>query len=161
MTKLTCALALALLTGGSSSCTASRIADPSKPEQLAVLATVQQFVEGFNAGDTAKALALCTDEMAIVDDIPPHEWHGPGALTKWLGDYGVDAKRNGITDGVVTLGKARHVDVSGACAYAVIPSDYTFKRNGEKVEEHGSLFTFALHKNATAWLISGWAWAKN
>jgi len=122
---------------------------------------VQQFVDAFNAGDSAKALAQCTDEMAIVDEFPPHEWHGAGALQRWLGDYGVDAKRNGISEGVVTLGKATHVDVSGVYAYAVIPADYAFKRNGEKVAEHGSIFTFALHKNATAWLISGWSWAKN
>jgi hypothetical protein len=29
------------------------------------------------------------------------------------------------------------------------------------VKERGSLFTFALQKGATGWLISGWAWSRN
>lgn len=161
MQKLLLALALACLACASAGCTASRISDPSKPEQQAVLAVIGQFVDGFNSGDTARAQAQCTDEMAIVDEFPPYEWHGAGALTKWFGDFGVDCRRNGIGEGHVELGKPRHVDVSGEYAYAVIPSDYAYKRNGEKVEESGALFTFALHRNSSGWRISGWSWARN
>lgn len=71
--------------------------------QTAVLATVHQFVHGFNKGDTKVLLAACADQTSILDEFPPHEWHGTGACAKWVSDFDADAKKNGITDGVVTL----------------------------------------------------------
>ena len=70
-------------------------------------------------------------------------------------------KKNGISDGVVTLHKPRHTDITADRAYVVVPSDYTFKKNGKVVKETGSMFTFALQKGATGWRITGWSWAKN
>jgi hypothetical protein len=126
-----------------------------------VLAPVQQFVDGFNKGDTKAALAACADETSIIDEFPPHEWHGPGACAKWASDYDTDAKKNGITNGIVTLGKPTHVDITGDRAYVVIPSDYAFKQKGKPVQETGSLFTFALQEGQAGWRITGWAWAKH
>lgn len=42
-------------------------------------------------------------------------------------------------------------------AYVVIPSNYTFKKQGKPVEEIGSMFTFTLHKGPTGRRITGWA----
>jgi len=69
----------------------------------AVLATVRQFVDGFNKDDAKTMLATCADPTSILDEFSPYEWHGAGACAKWMGDYDADAKKNGITDGVVTL----------------------------------------------------------
>lgn len=126
-----------------------------------VMATVNQFVDGFNKGDAKSALAACADQTSIIDEFPPHEWHGAGACKKWMDDYDADAKANAIADGVVTLGKPRHVDISGDRAYVVIPSDYSFKKKGKPVKETGSMFTFALQKGAAGWRITGWSWAKS
>jgi hypothetical protein len=126
-----------------------------------VLATVNQFVNGFNKGDTKSAAAVCAEQTSIIDEFPPHEWHGKGACAKWMADYDKDAKLNAITDGVVTLGTPRHVDVNGTTAYVVIPSDYAFRKKGIPVKETGSMFTFALQKGAAGWRITGWSWAKN
>lgn len=125
-----------------------------------VMVRVHQFVDGFNKGDPAAA-AACADETSILDEFPPHEWHGSGACLKWMGDYDADAKKNGITDGLVTLGAPKHLDVNGDRAYVVIPSSYTFKMKGKPMKETGSMFTFALHKGASGWRITGWSWAKN
>jgi hypothetical protein len=125
-----------------------------------VMATVNRYVDGFNKGDSGAALA-CADETSILDEFPPHEWHGSGACAKWMSDYDADAKRNGITDGVVTLGTPKHLDVTGDRAYVVIPSSYTFKMKGKPVKETGSMFTFALLKGESGWRITGWSWAKN
>jgi hypothetical protein len=46
--------------------------------QTAVLASINQFVDGFNKGDTKMAVAACADETSILDEFPPHEWHGGG-----------------------------------------------------------------------------------
>ncbi len=131
------------------------------PAQTAVLAPINQFVDGFNKGDTKMAVAACADETSILDEFPPHEWHGAGACAKWLNDFDADARKNGITDGVVTLGEALHVDVNADYAYVVIPANYTFKQKGKTVSEVGSIITLSLHKSATGWRITGWAWAKH
>ena len=127
----------------------------------AVLATVRQFVDGFNKADTKTMLATCADQTSILDEFPPYEWHGAGACAKWMGDYDTDAKKNGITDGVVTLSNPLHVDISGDRAYVVIPANYKFKQKGKPVGETGSIITLAMQKSQVAWRITGWSWAKH
>jgi ketosteroid isomerase-like protein len=150
MLKTISAIAVALLFQG-----------PSQAEKNAVMVPVRQFVDGFNKGDTRSALAACAEQTSIIDEFPPHEWHGPGACARWMTDYDTDARKNGITDGIVTLGTPKHLDVAGDRAYVVIPSDYAFKRKGASVKETASAFTFALQKTAAGWRITGWSWANN
>jgi len=129
-------------------------------EQTDAMAAAKQFVDGFNKGDIKSAVAACADQTSIIDDFAPHHWNGPGACAKWADDFGAFAKANGVTDGVVTLGKARHVDVTGDRAYIVSPAIFAYKLKGKPVKEGGATFTFALQKGATGWRIVGWTWAK-
>ncbi len=69
-----------------------------------------------------------------------------GACSNWANDYDADAKKNGITDGIVTLSNPRHIDITADRAYVVVPANYTFKKKGKLVKEIGSMFTFALQK---------------
>src|SRR5215813_13903459 len=92
------------------------------------------FVQWFNRGDVKTAVATRADQTSIIDEFPPHEWHGAGACSTWAKDYDADAKKNQITDGVVTLGKPRHVDINGDRAYVVVPADYAFKMKGKPVK---------------------------
>ena len=130
-------------------------------DQTDVMAVVHQFVDGFNRGDMKMITSACADEVSIIDEFPPHEWHGKGACAKWASDYEADARKNDITDGVVTLGEPSHIDVSGNRAYVVGPANYAFKTKGKPVEEVGSIFTIALRKGSAGWRIIGWAWAKH
>jgi len=125
-----------------------------------VMASVKQFVDGFNNGNVKSALAACAEQTSIVDELPPHEWHGPGACAVWAKDFDADAKKNGVTDGKVTLGKPRHVDIAGDRAYVVVPTTYAYKLNGKPMKETGSMLTIALQKGASGWLMTGWAWTK-
>ena len=150
MIKLFAALAIAAAS------TASSVAD----DKADVMATINQFVNGFNKGDT-KATAACAEQTSIIDEFPPHEWHGAGACLAWMKDYDTDAKKNAITDGVVTLGKPQFLVVGGIYAYVVIPSEYSFKKQGKPMKEKDSAFTFALKKGPAGWKITGWSWAKN
>jgi hypothetical protein len=127
----------------------------------AVLTPIRQFVDGFNKGDAKLMLASCADQTSILDEFPPHEWHGPGACAKWGSDFEADATKNGITDGVVTLGKPTHVDIAADRAYVVIPANYTYKQKGKAVSESGSIITLALQKLPAGWRITGWSWAKH
>ena len=130
-------------------------------DQTAVTATVHQFIEAFNKGDAKSALALCASRVSIIDDVPPHEWQGATALSDWLNAYGVDAKKNGITDGVVTLGTPWHIYAAAGRGYVVVPVTYRYKQKGKPVIESGSVFTVALKKVAASWRITGWAWAQH
>ncbi len=127
----------------------------------AVLTPVHQFVDAFNAGDAKTAAATCATQTSIIDEFPPHEWHGTGACAVWMRDYDANAAKEGIAGGVVTLGAPTHVDVSGDRAYIVIPSDYTFTQRGKPMKETGSMFTFALRRTAAGWRITGWSWARH
>lgn len=129
-------------------------------EKTDVMALVHQFVDAFNKGDTKSAIAACADEASIIDDVPPYEWHGAHACSRWFDAYDADARKNGITDGFVTLGKARHINVSEGHAYVLISLDYVFKRKGIEVREIGAKLTIALQKQPAGWRIAGWAYAK-
>jgi ketosteroid isomerase-like protein len=133
----------------------------STAEQKAAMAVVQQFTDAFNKGDTKAAAATCAEQTSIIDEFPPHEWHGAGGCAKWMADFDADAKKNGITDGHVQLATAKHVDVTGDRAYVVVPADYTYKQKGKPVNETGSLLTVVLQKATAGWRITGWSWTKN
>ena len=129
--------------------------------QADVMAPVHQFVDAFNKGDTTTAAAACAAQASIIDEFPPHEWHGPGACMAWMHAYDADAMKNGITDGMVTLDKPRHVDVTGDRAYVVVPANYSYKQRGKVVEEKGSILTLSLQNGPSGWKLTGWTWAKN
>jgi len=126
-----------------------------------VMTHVRHFVDSFNKGDTKAAAAACADETSIIDEFPPYGWHGAGACTKWMDDYDADAKKNEITDGAVTLGNPRHVDITADRAYVVVPASYTYKKKGKLVKETGSMFTLVLQRDKEGWRVTGWTWAKN
>ena len=129
-------------------------------DQTDVRAAVRVFVDAFNKGDTKALTTMCADQTSIIDEFPPHEWHGQGACLQWLTDYDTDAKKNGISDGWVTIGKPRHLDVTGDRAYVVVPAEYSYKLKGKPVKESGAMFTLALRKSEGAWHAVGWAWPK-
>ncbi len=126
-----------------------------------VKAVVAKYVDAFNKGDAVVATELCVDDMAIIDEFPPYAWHGPGTSLAWMQAYDADAKKNGITDGAVTLQKVKHAMVDGDRAYVVAPANYTYKKNGKPVKQNGSMFTFALQKTEAGWKIAAWSWAQN
>ena len=129
-------------------------------DKTEVVGVVNQLLDAFNKGDQKTVLALCLDDLSIIDEFPPYEWHGPGTFSKWFADYDADCKKNGVTDGMVTIGKPRHVEVSGDRAYVVAPATYTYKQNGKPKKEAGEETT-TLQKSKDGWRITGWCWAKH
>jgi hypothetical protein len=150
MNKILVAVAVAVLAAGP-------VAASDKTD---VMVPINQFTDGFNKGDTKSALAACADQTSIIDEFPPHEWHGAGACAKWLDDFVADTKKNAITDGKVKLGKPLHIDITGDRAYVVVPASFAFKMKGKAMKEPASMLTIALQKGASGWLMTGWAWTK-
>ena len=66
MHKVLIALIVGFLTAGQAAAS----------EKAAVMAAVHQIVDGFNKGDTKSLLSTCANETSIIDEVPPHEWHG-------------------------------------------------------------------------------------
>lgn len=130
-------------------------------EQSDVLAKIHQFIDGFNRGDAKTALAACAPSASIIDEFPPHEWDGANACAQWADAYSADAKKNGITGGVVALGEPWYLSVEGSRAYAVVPATYSYKRRGQPFVEQHSVFTASLKKTSQGWFITGWAWSKH
>lgn len=134
---------------------------PASADSAAVMAVVHRFVDAFNQGDTTAAVAACAKKASVIDEFPPYTWHGDGGCSEWMRDYDADARKNGVTDGVVTLAQPRHVAISADRAYVVTPADYAYKKEGRAVKETGSILTVALRKGASGWRITAWSWAKN
>ncbi len=126
-----------------------------------VMSAVSQFVDGFNKGDGKMLASACADETSIIDEFTPYEWHGKGACTNWWRAYVADAKKNGITEGHVTLFTPSHIDVVEDRAYVVALADYAYKAKGKSMKEVGSTFTVALRKDTNGWFVVGWAWSKH
>jgi hypothetical protein len=129
-------------------------------EQSDVMATVRQFVDGFNAGNTKRELAACASQVSIIDEFPPHEWQGPTACADWAAAYAANSKEEGITAGFVALGKPWRVDVTADRAYVVAPATFRYEQRGRHATESNSIFTVALRKVAAGWRITGWAWSQ-
>ena len=142
------ALALTVLVAGSAAAS----------EKEDVMQVVHKWVDSFNKRDTQMALATCADETSIIDDIPPYEWHGTGACSKWISDWEVNAKKNEISDAIVILGKLRYFEITGDRAYVVVPADLTYKVKGKRDKAPGGRVTLILQRGGAGWRIIGWSW---
>jgi ketosteroid isomerase-like protein len=127
-------------------------------DNMEVMKPVHQFVDGFNKGDAKTVVRACAAQTAIIDDFAPHQWQSCSA---WAQAWDAEAKKSGITDAVVTLGKPVHVDVTGDRAYVVVPATFTFKENGKPMKEGAATFTLVLQKGTGGWLITAWSWGKS
>jgi len=124
-----------------------------------LMAPIQKFIDTFNKGDIAGAAATHASgaDLTITDEIPPYVWRGPKAFMAWAGDLDADAKKNGITEPMVTVSKPSRIERSGDQAYVVVPAVYTFKLKGAAMREAAQM-TVVLRKGAAGWLIHGWTW---
>ena len=129
-------------------------------DEAEVMKPVHQFIDGYNKGDVKAAVAACADEAYIIDEFPPYQWHGAGACSTWANDYAAEMKKTGLTDGAVTLGKPKHVEVSGDHAYVVVPAAYAYKQNGKPMKESNSMMTLTLQKSSSGWRITAWTWSE-
>jgi ketosteroid isomerase-like protein len=124
-----------------------------------LIAPIQKFITSFNKGDAAGAAATHASgaDLVIIDEVAPYVWRGPNAFQSWAADLESDAKKNGITEPMVTIKAATRTEKNGDQAYVVVPAVYTFKQGGKAMRESAQM-TVVLKKGATGWLIHGWTW---
>ena len=124
-----------------------------------VVDDVNRYLSNLDADKIQTAVAMCDPEVSILDEFPPHAWHGPTACADWWKGLPAYDEKSGITDGDAALRKAWTVDVTGDQAYFVAPMTYTFKQNGKSVKESAS-FAVALKRSQAGWRITAWAYSK-
>ena len=130
----------------------------SASDEVDAMRTVRQVIDSFNKGELKTALESCAPQAAIIDEFPPYVWQGTTGCVDWLRDFEAYAEKNGITGAKVVLGKA-HIDVSEGRAFIVTPAHFTFRQNGKRMSEQGSIMA-TLQNIADGWRITGWVWAK-
>jgi hypothetical protein len=69
-----------------------------------VVAAVNRFLDNLGTETLEKALAVCDSPVSIIDEFPPHEWHGPTACADWWKALNAYNEKNEITDASATLG---------------------------------------------------------
>ncbi|WP_253189123.1 nuclear transport factor 2 family protein [Mycobacterium colombiense] len=124
------------------------------------MVAVRAYVDAFNDGDVKAMATACADPMQILDGMSPHVWQGPTACEDWWSDVLAEGEHLGASGYHINMGEPRHVDVTGDCAYVVVPATMTFVLDGRQVAQSGSLFTVALRKVDTDWRLSAWTWTK-
>ncbi len=135
------------------------IAAPAAASDAAdVMVPIRAFVAAIDKGDLAAAAAAHVDAPSIIDDFPPHHWSGAGAFASWGADYGKDAQASGATGGRLTMHKVRRIKLEGDSAYAVVPTDYSYKIHGKRVVERGTI-VYALTRTPAGWRIASWAFS--
>jgi ketosteroid isomerase-like protein len=125
-----------------------------------VLAVVHKWVDSFNKGDSASALALCADESTIIDDVSPYAWHGAGACKAWYKDLNAFLKKNNAVFDHTTVDKVLNFESTGDRAYTVVLASFTTKVKDAPQSEQG-IWTFAMKKGGQGWRITGWTWASS
>jgi hypothetical protein len=143
MNRVAIALAMSVLTVGSALAS-------DKGDIMSVL-------KQWNDADEAKAVATCAEEASVTDDVPPFEWHGPGACSSWQKAYDAYLQTEGMSDATGTIGNPRQLIISADHAYAVLPATFAFTRKGKRVKVIATA-TFALHKTEAGWRITAWTW---
>ena len=128
-------------------------------DQTAVMSVVRQYIDGFNKANLKEMASTCEPSAALIDDFAPHIWTGANACANWFKDFTAWAKSNHYTENTVILSKPWQLMVDGDYAYVVVPAKYTWLQNGKPGQLLGSVYTLALQKTKTGWLITGWTWA--
>jgi hypothetical protein len=129
-------------------------------EKTDIMATVKQYMDGFNKGDKDAMTEACAAQASIIDEFPPYAWQGETACADWWNDNEAFGKKNEITGEKVAVREPRHTEITGDRAYVVVPTILTYKQHGKPGTEAGAVWTFALQKVSAGWRITGWAWAQ-
>jgi hypothetical protein len=123
-----------------------------------VLKPIRAFIQAANVGDGKTMAAVHVSSPSIIDEFPPHHWSGADAISQWGADFAKDAALHGDTDAKLTIVKVNRVTSDADHAYAVVATDYTFKRKGVAMTEHGSI-SYALDHTPDGWRIASWAYS--
>jgi hypothetical protein len=135
------------------------VPSPSSAAGSTPMATINQAVRAFNAGDYKGWAAACASPAQIIDDFPPHVWSGASACGDWVAAFEAMTKKQKFSNMTVAFGTPTTNAVTGNVAYVVLPASLHYNANRKPVKMTGAVMTIALKKTSAGWLMTGWAWA--
>jgi hypothetical protein len=65
-------------------------------EKTDVVAAVHRYFDNLGKDTLETALAMCDSHVSILDEFPPHEWHGPTACADWWKALNATTKKKGL-----------------------------------------------------------------
>jgi hypothetical protein len=142
------ALTLVSLVGG-----AAQAASAPSP----LMDPIHTFIDNFDKGDVQAAGRAYAADVSIIDEVPPHVWRGPTALTDWAASLQQDAQAKSLTEEGVSVGSPTRAEINGSHGYVVVPATFKFRDHGAAMAEPAQM-VFGLINEGGAWKISSWAW---
>jgi ketosteroid isomerase-like protein len=125
-----------------------------------LLSAITTFIDDVNHGNAAAALACFTDDVVILEDLPPYRISGGDAGQKWLSLMGGNAQRLGATSVVMHPAKPRRIEADDSTGYAIVPGELTLDGPACKLRADGEI-TFAARREAGQWKFCAMTWAGN
>ena len=123
-------------------------------EKEAPLNAVRGLVEAINEGHNSAGLSVLTDDVVIIDDIPPFRWSGHEGAELWLRRLAMTRKRLNAS---VTLEDA-DVRVAQERAYVIAPGQL----EGSSAQgrfQLGGLLSSTLVERDGKWLVDSLVWS--
>jgi len=119
------------------------------------MSTIHRFIDASSRGDDIAAEALQVPDVSIIDEVPPHAWHGPGAYRAWANDAHKQDVAEDVHDAVLSLGRVVREESDGESAYVVVHALYRYKTRGVLTDEPAEM-VFALQRGQDGWKITAW-----
>lgn len=135
------------------------VAPACADDKAAITALVIKATAAFDKGDAKTFEPLLAPSQSVIDDVPPHYWSGPRAVSIWNADMQKGGGAAGMASPTMRLHPSKFIVVDGDRAWAPMPATFTYTDHGKPKLETGTL-TFALQKIAGQWKILGFAWAR-
>ena len=123
-----------------------------------LLSDILAFIDEVRRGDAAAALARFTDDVCIVDDLPPYRLTGADAGQKWLEAMGANAQKLGVAAVVLHPGQPRRIEADDQTGYCILPGNLTLDGPNAKLGAAGEL-TMAARRENGAWKFCAMTWA--
>jgi hypothetical protein len=128
------------------------------PLPAAALVPLDTLVTGINADDTGVMASAYSAEPTIVDEFPPFQWQGAGAVKKWSKDLRDLVAAAGITQIKLVRRPPTYFHRDGHLAYLCVPMTFSYVLKGSPVSERGAFVLSMVEIEGTGWKISASAW---
>ena len=117
------------------------------------VSVLRALIDAMNRGEHRAGLASMTEDVVIIDDVPPFKRAGRQEAERWFERLSVARDRVGAS---LTL-ENTEVRIAGGRAYVVAPGLYRGNVDGAGVEVKGTL-TATLGRCDGTWLVDGLVW---
>jgi hypothetical protein len=128
-------------------------------DAAALVDVINKALNDFRGGDiTAFTAAWMPRGVEIVDDVPPYQWTGEGALQRWLSDTSKHIAGLDLADLDIRSKPALHAEVSGDNGYVILPVVVTYKRAGRRYIQEGTQ-VLVMNKTEKGWKMRTMSYA--